>query len=117
MFEKNMRLAFLLDFYADVLDEHTRNIMRAYYHDDLSLAEIAEDEGISRQGVRHVIKKGEDAIEFYESALFLAARNEALTEAVNSLLKIKEKLSVTPGFEEEAATLDKIISTINNKGL
>ena len=47
MFEKNMRLAFLLDFYADVLDEHTRNIMRAYYHDDLSLAEIAEDEGIS----------------------------------------------------------------------
>ena len=59
MFEKNLKLAYLLDFYGDVLDEHTRGVMKAYYDDDLSLSEIAEGVGISRQGVRHVIKKGE----------------------------------------------------------
>ena len=41
MFEKNLKLAYLLDFYGDVLDEHTRSVMKAYYDDDLSLSEIA----------------------------------------------------------------------------
>ena len=40
MFEKNMRIAYLLDFYHDVLDEHTAAVMKSYYNDDLSLAEI-----------------------------------------------------------------------------
>ena len=71
MFEKNMRIAYLLDFYEDLLDPHIRSVMRAYYDDDLSLAEIAGGEGISRQGVRHLIKKGEDTLEFYESKLAL----------------------------------------------
>ena len=69
MFEKNLKLAYLLDFYGDVLDEHTRTVMKAYYDDDLSLSEIAEGVGISRQGVRHIIKKGEEAgkVELYIS--------------------------------------------------
>ena len=58
MFVKNLKLAYLLDFYEDLLDEHIQGVMRAYYDDDLSLAEIAAGEGISRQGVRHLIKKG-----------------------------------------------------------
>ena len=117
MFEKNMRLAFLLDFYAEVLDEHTRNIMKAYYHDDLSLSEIAEDESISRQGVRHIIKKGEEALEFYESTLALAQKNEALTKAVDSLTQLKRSLSELDGFKKETEMLDNAISTIKNKGL
>ena len=116
-FEKNMRLAFLLDFYAEVLDEHTRNIMKAYYHDDLSLSEIAEDESISRQGVRHIIKKGEEALEFYESTLALAQKNEALTKAVDSLTQLKRSLSELDGFKKETEMLDNAISTIKNKGL
>ena len=39
MFEKNLKLAYLLDFYGDVLDEHTRAVMKAYYDDDLSLGD------------------------------------------------------------------------------
>ena len=69
MFQKDMKNAYLLDFYGEVLDEHTRSILRAYYEDDLSLAEIAEDEGISRQGVRHIIKKGEEQLLFLEDKL------------------------------------------------
>ena len=81
MFEKNLKLAYLLDFYGDVLDEHTRSVMKAYYDDDLSLSEIAEGVGISRQGVRHVIKKGEEQLTFLEDRLGLAAHYEELERA------------------------------------
>ena len=69
MFQKDMKKAYLLDFYGEVLDEHTRSILRAYYEDDLSLSEIAEDEGISRQGVRHIIKKARSSSPLLRIAL------------------------------------------------
>ena len=85
MFEKNMRIAYLLDFYEDLLDPHIRGVMRAYYDDDLSLSEVAEGEGISRQGVRHLIKKGEESLEFFESNLALAKRHKELSECADRL--------------------------------
>lgn len=88
MFEKNMKLAYLLDFYVDVLDEHAANIMRAYYEDDLSLAEIAVSEGISRQGIRHVIKKSEEQIMFLEERLGLAKMHERTATAIEKLSKL-----------------------------
>ena len=92
MFEKNMKLAYLLDFYGDALDGRTQSIMRAYYEDDLSLSEIADGEGISRQGVRHVIKKGEQTVLRMEEALGLAARFTALAEAVDTIRKDADEL-------------------------
>ena len=89
---KNLEITILLDFYGDVLDEHTRSVMKAYYDDDLSLAEIAEGVGISRQGVRHVIKKGEDQLSFLEDRLGLAEHYEELAEAVELLEGIKAML-------------------------
>ena len=56
MFEKDMRLALLLDYYGDLLGEHRRGIMEMYYCEDLSLAEIAENTGITRQGVHKCIR-------------------------------------------------------------
>ena len=92
MFEKNLKLAYLLDFYGDVLDEHTKGVMKAYYDDDLSLSEIAEGVGISRQGVRHVIKKGEEQLIFLEDRLGLAQHYEELAEAVRLLNDVKASL-------------------------
>lgn len=92
MFEKNLKLAYLLDFYGEVLDEHTRSVMKAYYDDDLSLAEIAEGVGISRQGVRHVIKKGEEQLSFLEDRLGLAAHYEELERAAELIDGIKKSL-------------------------
>ena len=105
MFEKNMRIVYLLDFYAELLDEHTRGVMRAYFEDDLSLAEVAEDVGISRQGIRHLIKKGEDQLEFYESKLGLASRDEELSSVCESLRRIGSKLSKSENFSAEAKEL------------
>ena len=72
MFEKNMNISFLIDFYGDVLDEKPRALLDLYYNEDLSLAEIAESEGMTRQGVRHVIKKAEQQLLFLENKLGLA---------------------------------------------
>ena len=93
MFEKNMRLAYLLDFYGEVLDDHSRAIMKAYYEDDLSLSEIAEGESISRQGVRHVIKKSEEQLDFLEAKLGLAAHHLELEDIANRLKEIASAIS------------------------
>ena len=85
MFEKNLTVEFLLDFYGEVLPERTRNLLAAYYGDDLSLSEIAEGETISRQGVRHILKKGEEELFFLEERLGLAARHRAMQEGAERL--------------------------------
>lgn len=85
MFEKNLKFAYLLDFYGPVLDPHTEAVMKAYYDDDLSLAEVAEGVGISRQGVRHIIKKGEDRLEFLEDKLGLMKREGELSLAADKI--------------------------------
>lgn len=85
MFEKNLTVEFLLDFYGEVLPERTRGILAAYYGDDLSLAEIADSEGISRQGVRHILKKGEEELFFLEERLGLAARHRVAAEGAAHL--------------------------------
>ena len=107
MFEKNMRIAYLLDFYHDVLDEHTAAVMKSYYNDDLSLAEIAGDVGISRQGIRHLIKKGEERLEFLEERLGLAKRHSELDGICESLTDIKNELE-----EREIVATDEEIDEI-----
>ncbi len=78
MFEKNMRLTLLLDCYGDLLNEHRRTIMELYYCEDLSLAEIAENTGITRQAVRDSIKKSETELYRIDEALHLADILEAI---------------------------------------
>ena len=54
------RMAMLFDFYGDVLTPRQKEFYDLYYNEDLSLAEIAENNGITRQGVRDVIVRAED---------------------------------------------------------
>ncbi len=116
MFEKNMKLSYLLDFYGEVLDEHTRGIMRAYYNDDLSLAEIAEDEGISRQGIHHIVKKGEEQLRFLEERLALAAHNLEVERAVGLLDSVLAHLngSNAVGADTAKDALCQAIELIQN---
>ena len=116
MFEKNMKLAYLLDFYGEALDERTNSIMQAYYDDDPSLSEIADGEGISRQGVRHIIKKGEDQLEFFEEKLGLAAHYSELRAAVDKLGTVLDNLKNTNDTEKSEKLISEVITTILNKG-
>ena len=82
MFEKNLKIACLLDFYGEVLSERKQSVLSLYYNEDLSLAEIAEEIGISRQGVRELIKKSEEELLFLEEKLGLEKKfNEALAQS------------------------------------
>ena len=90
MFEKDLKISFLLDFYGEVLSERKRTVLDYYYNDDLSLAEIAEEIGISRQGVRDLIKKAEEELYFYEEKLGLAERFRKTQTCAEQLLKLLE---------------------------
>ena len=80
MFEKDMRLALLLDDYGDLLSAQRRTIMELYYCEDLSLTEIAENTGITRQAVRDSIKKGEAELHRLDDALHLTERLTAIRD-------------------------------------
>ena len=71
--QKNLAYSVLLDFYGPALTEKQRAILTEYYDEDLSLAEIAENFGITRQGVRDAIKHGEAALDELEAQLGNAA--------------------------------------------
>ena len=66
---KDLRITFLLDFYGDMLTEKQREVVECYYNEDLSLAEIAEEKGITRQGVRDGIKRAEQLLCGAQNAL------------------------------------------------
>ena len=77
---KDLRITFLLDFYGDMLTEKQREVVECYYNEDLSLAEIAEEKGITRQGVRDGIKRAEQQLLEMEERLGLAKRFRSVQE-------------------------------------
>ena len=72
--EKNVRISDLLDYYGKMLTEKQRGFIELYYNEDLSLAEIAEHESITRQGVRDSIKHGEQILFELEEKLGFAEK-------------------------------------------
>lgn len=91
---KDLRITFLLDFYGDMLTEKQHEVIDAYYNEDLSLAEIAAEKNITRQGVRDAIKRAEQQLLEMEHQLGLAKRfkavQEGLTKICDSALMIQE---------------------------
>ena len=78
--EARVELNWLLDFYGPLLTAHRREVLRLYCEEDLSLAEIAEQLGITRQGVSDALNKGRRQLSDYEQKLGLAGRYRALGE-------------------------------------
>lgn len=109
MFEKNLSMGFLLDFYGDILSEKRRTVMDYYYNDDLSLAEIADLVGISRQGVRDLIKKAEEELLFYETRLGLAARFADAEKHLQTALTLCESCHTPPELAQEIRNLSACI--------
>ena len=60
--EKNIRVSTLLDYYGAMLTEKQRNFIELYYNEDLSLAEIGNPLGITRQAVMSLIKRTEGVL-------------------------------------------------------
>ena len=88
--EEKIEQAYLYDFYGELLNEHQRQIFEDYIFNDLSLGEIASEEGISRQGVHDMIKRCTKTLEGYEAKLHLIRKFQAVkakVEQINALTK------------------------------
>lgn len=99
---KNLYISALLDVYGAFLNEKSRALTEYYYNDDLSLSEIAENEGITRQGVRDQIKRAEIQLLNLEEKCGYCEK----------FLKLKElSTAYTKG---ETKSLNEIFEIINN---
>lgn len=84
---KDMNITLLFDFYGDILTDKQQDVIDYYYNEDLSLAEISEHLGITRQGVRDSIKRAE-----------------------GTLIEMEDKLGLAKRFKEIQAGLDQIVA-------
>ncbi len=90
---KNYEMAVLIDFYGEMLTEKQRSFLEYYYNDDLSLSEIAENEGITRQGVRDAIKRAEAQMLDMEARLGVAKRFQDMRESLNEIIDYSDKIT------------------------
>ena len=102
----------LLDFYGDLLTDKQRECFSLYYNEDLSLSEIAEQRGISRQGVWDNIRHAEAALREIEEKTGLIARFEQTKAA---LIRLREQLSAlaqTPDISSAVQKIDELIASL-----
>ncbi len=90
---KNLDIIILFDIYGEMLTQKQQDFISYYYNDDLSLAEIAENEGITRQGVRDAIKRAEAQLIAFEEHLGLNARLEKIRAGVDEIEQLTEFIS------------------------
>ena len=83
--EKIVKQGLLYDFYGALLNDHQRSIYESVVYDNMSLSEIASEQGISRQGVHDLIKRCDKSLEEYENKLHLVKRFMAIKEEVETI--------------------------------
>ncbi len=81
----------LYDFYGELLTEHQQKIYEAAVYNDLSLGEIAEEQGISRQGVHDLIKRCDRILADYESKLHLVERFSSTKRMAQEIIELAEQ--------------------------
>ena len=96
---KDLNMSLLLDFYGEVLSEPQREAMDLFYNGDLSLSEIAEIAGITRQGVRDRLVKSEQIIRGLEEKLGLAGRFGHVNKTVAYLVDRLETVAGETGMD------------------
>ena len=89
--KKDLSISGLNDVYGVLLTPHQREVVRNYYDYDLSLAEIAENSGISRQAVRDVIVKAVEQLKFYEDKLGFSEKIKIMDGGISDALSSLEQ--------------------------
>ena len=89
----SIEITMLLDLYGEVLTAKQRDYLNFYYNDDLSLSEIAENEGITRQGVRDAIKRAEALLFDMESKLKFSQKLEKFQSGLDDIIKFAEEIN------------------------
>jgi len=82
---QNLEISLLLDFYGALLTPKQRAVIEFYHNEDLSFSEIAENEGITRQGARDAILRTETILRDFEEKLGLCRRFHKMTEGLEKI--------------------------------
>ena len=105
--------ALLYDFYGELLTSHQKEIYEQFVLEDLSLSEIAQDAGISRQGVHDLVKRCQKILEGYEEKLHLVRRFLSIKENVHEIEALLDQYEKTKqNTEEMIAQIRKISGLI-----
>jgi predicted DNA-binding protein YlxM (UPF0122 family) len=97
--EKIVEQSLLYDFYGELLTQHQRRIYEDVVFNDYSLSEVAEDEGISRQGVHDLIKRCDKQLKGYEEKLHLMGRFMQTKKDVELIKSYAKELKENKNFE------------------
>ena len=98
--EKIVEQGLLYDFYGELLTPHQRRIYEDAVFNDLSLSEIAQEAGISRQGVHDLIKQCDRTLEEYESKLHLMQRFSQIRQKLERIRQLCDDEEVRRLTEE-----------------
>lgn len=90
---KDLDVVLLADFYGEMLTENQRKFIEYYYSDDLSLSEIAQNEGITRQGVRDAVKRAESQLYDMEKKLGFAERTRKIKEVLEIIKESTDSIN------------------------
>ena len=112
MKNQTFRMTMLLDFYGDVLTERQKEFFDLYYNEDLSLSEIAENYGISRQGVRDVIVRAEAAMNELEDKTGLLKRFMRMQDSVDAIVAAANEIKTVNYRQYENPELDELAERI-----
>ncbi len=106
---KNLQISNLLDFYGKMLTEKQLDVLEQYYYNDYSLSEIAENSGISRQGVRDAIKHGENSLLELEENIGFAKRYRTIEQKLFDLKSLVRdaKFSMKSQYHNYDLNLDR----------
>ncbi|MCE5234680.1 MAG: DNA-binding protein [Clostridiaceae bacterium] len=110
--EKRTYLCCLLEFYGALLTARQRTLMEQHLYEDCSLFEIAEREGITRQGVRDALVRAERELNEAEEKLGFFARNESIKGAVEALGAALKEAAVPPEARKLMNNLKEICEEI-----
>ena len=86
LFEKSL----LYDFYGELLTEHQQAVYQSFVFDDMSLAEVAEEQGITRQGVHDLVKRCDKILQGYEEKLHLVSKFVSIKKKVTRIGELTE---------------------------
>ncbi len=111
--EKNVKVSMLCQIYGKMLTKKQYDIITDYYNNDLSLSEIAENNNITRQAVRDIIKKGENKLFDLEEKLTFMERTLKQEKQLEQILQELSKIEDTSSDKKIAKILEHVCEELS----
>ena len=111
--EKKVEISMLWQIYGNLLTEKQYKVIDYYYNQDLSLSEIAENDGITRQAVRDIIKKGERKLFEYEEKLLFMKKTMNQEKQIENILSQLNQIHKDSSDEKVNNILEEVKKELN----